>query len=46
MSNPIENLKEKITKIIELELFENKISRKNKIRIKNKRTNKDRIKRT
>ena len=31
MSNPVENLKQKIKKTIELELFENKIS---KIRIK------------
>ena len=33
MSNPIENLKEKIEKAIELELLEKKINRINKIRI-------------
>ena len=34
MSNQIENLKDKIEKIIELEQFESKINRINRIRIK------------
>ena len=33
MSNPIESLKEKILKIIEFELLENKINKINKIKI-------------
>ena len=47
MSNPTENLKEEIGKIIELELLENEINRINRIKVKrNKRNNKKRIKRT